>query len=1140
MIQKNNRSPLIKRRPVPKPALKLVNNSDIAETVENIEKKPTIKVPQKITKSNSKLGGIFLYTGTIFAILTAIFFIILYFVYLHGLPSIKTIEDTALPETNIIYDRNGKEIYRLYTDEKRTYVPYTNISKNMLNAIVSAEDKTFFENQGFDLKGILRAGISYVSGKSDKIQGTSTISQQLIKNTFLSNERSIKRKVQEVYLSYNLNKNYSKEKILELYLNKISFGNNAFGIEEASRTFFGKSASELGILGSSILASIPKGPTYYSPYTHRDRLMGSFYIYGKDTPKETEKIETDEKRAKYQFFIDKFKDILGKMTFKKVDTNTVQVCNLDQKFFKNEFKIGTDKCKNVNYSDLFTMLNSISIKYIELYPDSKDEDLQDIVFEYEAGRKDFVLGRMFEDEKIKGDDYKNNVIGGVDFRFKKNIEAIKYPYFIFYLKEYLENKYGKEFEAQGGLRIYTTLDSNMQDKAEEIINTKAKTYPSKFGASDAALVSIDNKTGQVMALVGGVDYFNEDKGAQVNIITSKRQPGSSFKPIEYALAISKYPISPESPIYDLKTKFGGWTPDNYDQKFLGKLTVAKALDYSRNIPAAKMFVVAGGEENVVDFANNLGIDSLEQGKSYGVPLAIGAGEVKPIEMAQAYSTFANYGYKKEITPVLKIEDRKGNMIDGYYESKGRSIFSEAASYILSKILSDASSRPNAFRNQNLTLKGRPVAAKTGTSNKVIMKGKNKTILPGDLWTCGYTPQFTTIVWVGNVDGSAMKANADGLNVAAPIWHDYMEFAHKGLKVENFQRPEGVFDATISRASGRLASSTTPSSMKVTSIFAVKPTEYDKGDGKVIEVDTLCNGKATENTPPDAIKKIYLGSKSPYIDSFNKDWLAAIKSHVSSGTMESDDGSTANINYKDEPCERPGKDIVNMSFSTNIGSTLKSGNNNLEVSYTANTPITKVEVFIDGTLHKSYDLDGASDGIFKTGLNLGNIGGTHDITVKLIDKYSYSKDKSYSVSLSSSGGGDTTGEGGNSPGEGGDIGIDDIINNMSSGTIDAGNQSSVVINKKGPTISIANPKGGNINIYEDQFFNLRGSVSGLGLKSINVYVDGKLLNSGTSVSIAVPINGDKDLEVGKHNVSIEAIDKDGNKSIASVSVNVMSR
>ncbi|MDQ1343710.1 MAG: hypothetical protein QG650_430, partial [Patescibacteria group bacterium] len=780
------------------------------------------RLPALLSKPKSNFRYVAMYVGLTLASFALLAVAVLYFAFLHSLPAIESIEGDVLPESTIIYDRNGGELYKLYNEEKRTYVPYASISDQMKNAIIAAEDKTFFENPGIDFRGLVRSGVNYLFGKTDKIQGTSTISQQLIKNTFLSNERSIERKMKEIYLSYRLNSKYSKEKILELYLNKISFGNNAYGVEEASKTYFGKSAKDVGILGSTILASLPKGPTYYSPFSHRDRLMGYLYAYSEGAEGDKVFLDSPEKMKEYAKYVEAFKKTVNDWEITRRNSEDARVCGLDQKTLKAERRLDSSGCADIAYKDFLGLLNGIRIGSGSLADTGTGETVTgtgktssgasigaSTYLEYNTGRKDFVAGRLLEDGKITPEEYKNVIIGGLDFQFRKYSENIKYPHFVFYVKDYLEQKYGKDFESQGGLKIFTTIDPTLQDKAEELVKKQVAINKDKYGATSAALVSLDNKTGQILSMVGGPDYFDEEHGGNVNMVTARRQPGSSFKPIVYALAISKEAISPETPVYDVETKFGKWEPDNYDRKFMGKMKVRTALDFSRNIPAIKMFAVAGGEESVVKFARSLGMASLQEDGNYGAPLAIGTGEVKPLEMLSAYSVFANAGWKKEIIPVMRIEDRKGNVIDRYVESNGKYVFSDAASYVLSTILSDAKSRPSDFWNNVLTLKGRPVAAKTGTSNKDVSVGKEKKILPRDLWTAGYTPQITTIVWAGNVDGTETKGTCDGLNCAAPIWHDYMEYAHRNLPKETFVKPDSVYSATISGISGKLASENTP-------------------------------------------------------------------------------------------------------------------------------------------------------------------------------------------------------------------------------------------------------------------------------------------------------------------------------------------
>ncbi|MCK9272097.1 penicillin-binding protein [Candidatus Gracilibacteria bacterium] len=1063
----------------------------------------------KVMKSGDK-KMILIHVGFLVLGLALVFFAIVWILYIRDLPSINSLGNNVIPESVIIYDKKGNELYNLYSKEKRTSVDISQISKTMQDAIISTEDKTFFTNKGFDFKGLVRAGLNYITGKSDKIQGTSTISQQLIKNSFLTAERSIKRKVQELYLSYKLNTSFSKNKILELYLNKISFGSNAFGIEEASKTFFGKNAKDLGILESSIMSSIPKGPTYYSPYNHRERLMGYLYVYKEDNAKDIIKIDETENPAFYNPLKDKLKSIITDVEITKVNENTTKICKLNKTYFKSDFKIDGNGCIQLDYNDLLTFLNSIRIPYSKLNIEKPNKDLMGYVLEYNTGRKDFVLGRMLEDTKIKENEYKNTLVEGIDFKFKKYTENIKYPYFVFYVKEYLENKYGKDFESAGGLKIYTSIDPDLQDKAEELVKKQAEINKTKYGAKNAALISIDNKTGQILAMVGGADYFGTGAGANVNIITSERQPGSSFKPIVYSYAIENNPIGPETPVYDSETKFGEWEPDNYDTKFMGRMPLRKALGYSRNIPAIKVFFYAGGENEIINYANSLGIESLKKGSYYGGPLAIGTGELKPLELAQAYSVFANGGYKKDITPIIKIEDTKGNIIEDYKENKGEKVLNEAAAYVLTDILSNPANRPNDFWNNVLTLKDRKIAAKTGTSNKnVTVEGKKKEILPGDLWTAGYTPQITTVVWAGNTDGTPTKGTCDGLNCAAPIWHSYMEFAHKNIKKEDFKKPESVISATISKASGRLASDSTPQDLKITTIFAVKPTEYDSG-AKKIEVDVTCNGKVTDVTPPDAIKTIYLGSSvSPIIDSFDKAWLKGI------GNFSTDGYFTGTI--LDTPCDRLSQDSAGISISSNLinGENIKKENKKIEIRYDANNPIIKIKILKDNELYKTIDIDNKKGGNIEEIIDFSkDSDGNHDLTIRAVDSFYYSNEIKYNIIVGNPQESENTNSG------------------ASETTGGENTQSSL-------SLEITNPANGKVNIYKDQFFNLRGTVSEVP-DVLNVYVDGSLFKilEGTK-NFLVPINEDNTLEVGQHSVKVEVIS--GGKTITKeISVTVLAR
>ncbi|EKE27494.1 MAG: 1A family penicillin-binding protein [uncultured bacterium (gcode 4)] len=1053
-------------------------------------------------------------------LLLVVFFIfswVIYITYLHDLPSIKKLWDNILPETTVIYDKNWWELYNLYTDENRTYVWYSQISQTMRDAIISTEDKTFFQNKWFDFKWLVRAWLNYITGKSDRIKWTSTISQQLIKVSFLTSERSLKRKLQEIYLSYQLNTSFSKEKILELYLNKISYWSNAFWIEEASKTFFWKSSKDLWILESSILASIPKGPTYYSPYNHKDRLMGYTYVYKEEAPKDIIRIAETENPSFYKPLSDKLKSIFTDMELKKVWDN-IQVCKLEKKFFKESFKIDDSWCTTIDYSKLMDMENSIRIPYDSLQIEKPNEDLSWYVLEYNSWRKDFVLWRMLEDTKIKNDDFKTAMITSIDFKFKKYTENIKYPYFVFYVKEYLEDKYGKDFWAQGWLRIYTTIDPKLQDKAEELVKKQVDINKKTYGASNAALISIDNRNWQIISMVWGADYFSDDKWANVNIVTSERQPGSSFKPIVYANAIAKKPIGPDTPIYDSDAKFWKWEPDNYDRKFMGLMPLKKALDYSRNIPAIKAFFFWGWEDVIIKFANDLWIATLKLGSSYGWPLAIWTWELKPIELAWAYSVFANMWVRRDITPILRIEDKKWNVIDQFRKNSWTQIFSAPASYIISKILSDAWSRPNQYWNNVLTLKDRKVAAKTGTSNKDVSKWKKKEILPWDLWTAGYTPQITTVVWAGNSDGSPTKWNCDGLNCAAPIWHSYMEFAHIGLEKLDFKEPEGTFHATISKVSWRLASSSTPDELKVSSIFAVKPTEYDWGY-KSVQVDSLCNWQITDSTPQEAIRTIFTWTSTfPIIDSFNTDWLKSIGKY---SAFWADTDMVSNV--LETPCERPWREFSGVSISSSLvdWTMIPAWSKSFEIRYDSNNPVIKVLISLDWSVIKTIPVEEQKSWNINTAIDIPEWG--HKIEIKAIDKYYYAGSANYVFN--------TSGE---------------AIQPLPDASTWAASAEpvSIVESPASPAITMTNPLewDATLSLFRDQTANIRWKISNpSAVTAINAYLNGKLYKIvDWGADFVFPINETKDFEIWTYSIKIEALNSSGKPAIKILELNILSR
>jgi len=631
-------------------------------------------------KGSSWVVKFIVYTLWFFLVCSIILSIVLYQKYLVWLPSVKELENLEIAEWSTIYDREGWELYNIYK-EKRTYIPYEEINSNMINALVAWEDKRYWENPWVDLIWIIRAVVYRAIWKTTKLEWTSTLTQQLIRNTIIANERKIERKIKEIYLSYKLSKELSKEKILELYLNKISFWHNSYGIEQAAKTFFDKTAKELNILESSVIASLPKWPTYYSPYNHPDRVLWYPYVYEKDdeeTQEHITKIITVKDKILNKEILATFTTFINDLKTTPLEwTNRILICNLKKEFFKNSINIDGDLCSVIEYSKLLNFLNAIKIEQ------------GDSFIEYQTWRKDFILGRMLEDGYITFEDYKNSIIDSIGMKFSSTREEINAPHFVFFVKEYLENKYGKEIIESWWLKIHTTLDPKLQEKAEEIIIKQAESNEINFNATNAALISIDNEKWEILSMVWWKDYFDKENKWNVNIITSKLQPWSTFKPFVYSMWIYNNSIGTKSPVYDVETEFTSeYTPANFDGKFMGKMNLSTALNNSRNIPAIKMFYLAWWEKSIVSFMKKIWVNSLKNHNQYGAPLALWTWEMTPLELATAYSVFANMWEKKEITPILKIIDAKWNIIEENKDEEWDEVISEAQTYITNSILSD--------------------------------------------------------------------------------------------------------------------------------------------------------------------------------------------------------------------------------------------------------------------------------------------------------------------------------------------------------------------------------------------------------------------------------------------------------------------
>jgi membrane peptidoglycan carboxypeptidase len=732
-------------------------------------------------------------------------------VVIASLPNVDNPQNLVAAESSVIMDRNNKVLYTIHGDENRKIVSFENISPYAVQASMAIEDDQFYNHIGIDVWAIMKAMCHEVR-VCPQARGGSTITQQFVKNAYLSPERTYTRKLKEILLSLQLESKFSKDEILEMYLNRIPYGSNLFGIEVASQAFFGKPAKELSIAEGAILAAIPKAPTYYSPYgNHKYAVINisEQEILDLGVTSEQELVKRDPN------FISK--GLLGKTyTYGPEEEEPVEI--------------------------------------------------------YVKGRVDFVLGRMEELGYITEEEKNEAIQEAIDKEFQEFREDIKAPHFVMYVKEQLEAKYGKDHVEKGGLRITTTLDYEMQQAAEEAVRSRGEHNEKNFNATNAALVSIDPNNGQILALVGSRDYWNDEIDGRVNITTRPRLPGSSFKPIVYAAAFLQG-YAPSTVVYDVRTKFGSWyEPANFDGQFRGPVAFRQALGGSLNIPAVKAGYLAG-IPNVIDLARKLGIELSQADDWYGLSLALGAGEATPINMVNAYGTFANGGYGIEPVAVLKAEDKSGNILEEYKAPDRRDlILDPQVAYLVTNVLSDREARPDEYWRNQLTIPGHTNAAKTGTSNKK----KDDVNYPFDTWTIGYTRNLATAVWAGNADGTHLSLNASGLDTASHIWKNYMTEAVKHVEKAEFERPEGIKWVKVSRRSGKLPSEHTPDEDIVSEIFASFSTPRDYDDTyQFVEIDKVSGKLATEYTPKEAIEeKAFYKHHSILPD--NPNWEKAVR------------------------------------------------------------------------------------------------------------------------------------------------------------------------------------------------------------------------------------------------------------------------
>lgn len=619
----------------------------------------------------------------------------------------------------VLYANDGKtEVYSNGRAEHHDLLPLSQISQPMKDALIASEDKDFYKHSGFSLFSTLRAVYGYVVNGGGSFGG-STITQQLAKITVLSSNRSFLRQYQAFSIAVAIENTYSKDQILEMYLNSVYFGENAFGIEEAAKAYFGTTPDKLNLAQSSMLVGLLPAPSVYSPVTGNP--------------------------------------------------------------------------------------------------------------EYAKERQATVLGRMVTNGYISSAEKEAAIAEQLAYLppqspFKDSIA----PHYAEMVLDELYEKYGEETVTRSGYQVTTTLDANVQNQLKTAIDANMRTIQNN-GGSNAAAVAIDPATGEVRGLVGSYNW-NDEKFGKVNIATSLRQPGSSFKPIYYAQGLADGTITPATVIKDERTDFGGgYVPQNADRRFRGDVTVRNALDWSLNIPAIKVMQQVGLDKTI-DTARKMGLSSIDKKNNYGLSLALGAAEVTPLQMTNAYAAFANQGKQYNTTIIRSINSKYNEQVFKSTESS-KQVISQQGAFLISNILSDNAARASVFGSSlNVydakTRAVKTVAVKTGTTND-----------SRDAWTMGYTPQMAVGVWVGNNDNTAMRNG--GSIMAGPIFTKAMGAIVAGVDTK-FPEVSGVVQRNVCLSNHGLADS------------AVKGSTYSEWFLSTALPRTSCSVKSPSPTPTPSV------------------------------------------------------------------------------------------------------------------------------------------------------------------------------------------------------------------------------------------------------------------------------------------------
>lgn len=608
-------------------------------------------------------GGIFLWIATL------------------EIPDLSAFEERRILQSTKIFDRTGEILlYDLHQDVRRTIVPFEEISYHIKNATVAIEDDQFYNHPGVDVRAIVRAALTNLS-QGDLLggQGGSTITQQVIKNSVLEQEKRLTRKIKEAILAIRIEQVLSKDEILEHYLNESPYGGTIYGVEEASQAFYGKSANEVSLPEAAYLAALPQAPTYLSPYGNNREAL--------------------------------------------------------------------------------------------------------------EARKNLVLKRMQLNGFITEEEFTEAMNTEVTFE-PQAVTGIRAPHFVMYVREQLAERYGEEALAERGFRVITSLDWEWQQQAETIIAEGVAENIERYDASNAGLVALNPQTGEILTMVGSRDYFDTEIEGNFNVALAPRQPGSSIKPIVYASALEEG-YTDETIVYDVRTQFSTacepweytseapcYSPNNYNNEFVGPIDLRSALAQSLNIPAVKVLYLTGLRD-AIKLATDMGITTLNDPDRLGLTLVLGGGEVRLLEHTGAYATFANEGVRVPPRAILQIEDARGNMIESS-EAVGERVLSRETALTISDMLSDNVARAPLWGNFSLVnFSDRDVALKSGSTNNLR-----------DAWLMGYTPNLAVGLWTGNNNNDTMGGGLSGL-IATPMWREFMDVALASTTAEQFPQPPAL-------------------------------------------------------------------------------------------------------------------------------------------------------------------------------------------------------------------------------------------------------------------------------------------------------------------------------------------------------------